>query len=95
MASLERRRSRRRDASGRVREVVRYRVRCRDAKGLQHSETASRLVDAERRKSEIEHELATTTWHDSAAETSCSGNGSSSGYRLDMTSERRHKPAWY
>jgi len=64
MASVERRRSRRRDASGRVREVVRYRVRYRDARGLQHSETASRLVDAERRKSEIEHELATTTWHD-------------------------------
>lgn len=47
-----------------MREVVRYRVRYRDAKGLQHSETMARLVDAERRKSEIEHALATTTWHD-------------------------------
>ncbi len=64
MASIERRSGRRRDASGRVREVVRYRVRYRDARGVQHSEAATRLVDAERRRSEVEHQLATSTWHD-------------------------------
>ena len=64
MASIERREGRRRDASGRKREVVSYRVRYRDAKGQNHSETYPRLADAERRRSEIEHELATSTWHD-------------------------------
>lgn len=54
----------RRDSSGRTREVVRYRVRYRDAQGLQHSETANRLAEAERRRSEIEHAMATATWHD-------------------------------
>ncbi len=47
-----------------MKEVVRYRIRYRDAKGQHHSETKGRLVDAERRKSQIEHEMATTTWHD-------------------------------
>ncbi len=64
MSSIERRRGQRRDSNGRTREVVRYRVRYRDAKGLQHSETATRLADAERRRSEIEHEMTTGTWHD-------------------------------
>ncbi len=64
MAHIERRASERRDSNGRVKEVVRYRVRYRDAKGQHHSETAARRADAERRKSEIEHEMATTTWHD-------------------------------
>ena len=64
MASIERRRGRRRDASGRWREVVHYRVRYRDSRGQNHSETFPRLVDAERHRVEIEHELATSTWHD-------------------------------
>lgn len=64
MASIERRSGRRRDAGGRRRNVVRYRVRYRDARGAQHSETLTRFVDAERRRSEIEHELSTSTWHD-------------------------------
>ena len=64
MASIERRGGRRRDASGRVREVVRYRVRYRDARGVQHSEAATRLVDAERRRTEVERQLTTSTWHD-------------------------------
>ena len=64
MASIERRRGQRRDSNGRTREVVRYRVRYRDAKGLQHSETANRLAEAERRRSEIEHEIKTGNWHD-------------------------------
>jgi integrase len=64
MASIERRKRRRRDASGRKRDVVHYRIRYRDHLGVQHSETTTRLADAERRRSEIEHELATSTWHD-------------------------------
>lgn len=64
MAHIERRRMKRREASGRSREVVRYRVRYRDASGVQHSETKARLVDAERRKAEIEVELAHGTWRD-------------------------------
>ena len=64
MASIERRRGQRRDASGRLREVVHYRVRYRDARGRHHSETFPRLVDAERRRLEIAHELTTGTWHD-------------------------------
>ena len=64
MAHIERRRLKRRDASGRSREVVRYRVRYRDASGTQHSETKARLADAERRKAEIEVELAHGTWRD-------------------------------
>lgn len=47
-----------------MKEIVRYRVRYRDTKGRHHSETTPRLADAERRKSEIEHEMATATWHD-------------------------------
>ena len=43
---------------------MRYRVRYRDASGVQHSETKARLVDAERRKAEIEVELAHGTWRD-------------------------------
>jgi hypothetical protein len=36
----------------------------RDATGKHHSETKTRLVDAERRKAEIEVALATVTWRD-------------------------------
>jgi hypothetical protein len=39
-------------------------VRYRDATGKHHSETKTRLVDAERRKAEIEVALATATWRD-------------------------------
>ena len=38
-------------------------ARSRDPR-LGHSETASRLADAEQRRAEIEHELAASTWHD-------------------------------
>ena len=41
-----------------------YKVRYRDATGKHHSETQTRLVDAERRKAEIEVALATATWRD-------------------------------
>ena len=64
MAHIERRRIERRDASGRTRTVVHYKVRYRDATGRHHSETKTRLVDAERRKAEIEVALATATWRD-------------------------------
>jgi integrase len=62
VAYIERRRLRHRDASGRIRTVVHYKVRYRDASGKHHSETKTRLVDAERRKAEIEVALATATW---------------------------------
>ena len=58
VAHIERRRFQQRDASGRARTVVHYKVRYRDATGKHHSETKIRLVDAERRKAEIEVALA-------------------------------------
>jgi hypothetical protein len=61
VAHIERRRLQQRDASGRVRTVVHYKVRHRDATGKHHSETKTRLVDAERRNAEIEVALATAT----------------------------------
>ena len=64
MAHIERRRIQRRDSSGRLRVVTRYRVRYRDESGKQHCETKMRLVDAERRKAEIEVALAGGTWRD-------------------------------
>lgn len=64
MAYIERREVQRRDASGRVRKVMRYKVRYRDQDGKSHSETKDRLVDAERRKAEIELQLADGAWHD-------------------------------
>lgn len=64
MAYIERRSRKRRDATGRIREVVRYKVRYRDFNGRAHSETKSRRVDAERRKAEIELELAEGIWRD-------------------------------
>jgi integrase len=64
VAHIERRRLQQRDASGRIRTVVHYKVRYRDATGKHHSETKIRLVDAERRKAEIEVPLATATWRD-------------------------------
>jgi integrase len=64
VAHIERRRLRQQDASGRTRAVVHYKVRYRDASGKHHSETKTRLVDAERRKAEIEVALATATWRD-------------------------------
>ena len=50
VAHLERRRLRRRDASGRTRTVVHHKVRYRDATGKHHSETKTGLIDAERRR---------------------------------------------
>ena len=64
VAHIERRRLQQRDASGRSRTVVHYKVRYRDASGKHHSETKTRLFDAERRKAEIEIALATATWRD-------------------------------
>jgi hypothetical protein len=64
MAHIERRRVRRPDGFGRVRVVTRYRVRYRDESGRQHCETKMRLVDAERRKAEIDVALAGATWRD-------------------------------
>lgn len=64
MAHIERRESRRPDRDGRVRVKVRYKIRYRDHTGREHSETVLRRTDAERRKAEIEHELAHGRWHD-------------------------------
>ena len=64
MVSIDRRGLQQRDKSGRVRTVMRYKVRYRDRAGMPHSETKKRLVDAERRKAEIELELSGGTWHD-------------------------------
>lgn len=64
MAHIERRESQRRDALGRTRRTVRYRVRYRDPAGREHSETLIRRVDAERRKAEIELEMAGGSWRD-------------------------------
>ena len=46
------------------RPVVRYQVRYRDHAGKVHTETRRRLVDAERRKAELELELANGSWLD-------------------------------
>ena len=62
MAHIRRRRIQQRDSSGRLRVVTRYRVRYRDESGKQHGKTKMRLVDAERRKAEIEVALAGGTW---------------------------------
>jgi hypothetical protein len=67
VAHIERRRIQRRDSSGRLRVVTRYRVRYHDESGKQHCETKMRLVDAERRKAEIEVALAGGTWRDPPA----------------------------
>ena len=64
MAYIERRELQQQDKSGRVRTVIRYKVRYRDHAGKAHSETKRRLVDAERRKAEIELDLSQGSWHD-------------------------------
>lgn len=64
MTSIERRELQQRDKSGRVRTVTRYKIRYRDRSGKAHRETKRRLVDAERRKAEIELDLTGGTWHD-------------------------------
>ena len=64
MASIERHEAKRRDASGRLRKVTKYKVRYRDHDGRSHSETKDRMVDAERRKAEIELQLSDGAWHD-------------------------------
>lgn len=63
MAYIERRGVLVREPSGRVKKVTRYKVRHRDA-GRAHSEAKRRLVDAERRKAEIELDLANGAWRD-------------------------------
>jgi hypothetical protein len=64
MTSIERRELQQQDKSARVRTVVRDKIRYRDGAGRAHSETKRRLVDAERRRAEIELELSSGTWHD-------------------------------
>lgn len=64
MAHIERRVSERRDVDGRTRRTVRYKVRYRDSAGREHSETKTRRIDAERRKSEIEFEMVVGSWRD-------------------------------
>ena len=64
VAYIERRQLEQRDKSGRTRSVVRYKVRYRDAAGKPHSETKRRLVDAERRKAEIELDVGNGLWRD-------------------------------
>jgi integrase len=64
VAYIERREVQMREPSGRVKTVTRYKVRYRDHAGKAHSETKRRLVDAERRKAEIELDLANAAWRD-------------------------------
>lgn len=64
MAHVERRWLKQRDSSGRVRSVTRYRVRYRDWSGRHPVETFGRAVDAERRRAQIETELAGGVWRD-------------------------------
>lgn len=64
MASIERRETQRVGPDGRVRRMVRYKVRYRDHSGREHSETMARRVDAERRLAELEVQLATGAWRD-------------------------------
>ncbi len=64
MASIERHVLDQRDGPGRVRCVVRYKVRYRDPDGRAHSETFARRDDAERRRTEIEASLVSATWLD-------------------------------
>ena len=64
VAYIERREVAVREPSGRVKTVTRYKVRYRDHAGKAHSETKRRLVDAERRKAEIELDLADGPWRD-------------------------------
>jgi len=64
VAYIERRQLEQRDKSGRIKSVVRYKVGYRDAAGRPHGETKRRLVDAERRKAEIELDLANGLWRD-------------------------------
>ncbi|GAA3612761.1 tyrosine-type recombinase/integrase [Microlunatus ginsengisoli] len=64
MANIQRRTIQVKDSSGRVRTVTRYRVRYRDWAGVEHGETFKRAGDAERRKAQVETELAGGTWRD-------------------------------
>ena len=64
MASIERKRLIERDRGGRERTVVRHKIRYRDHAGREHSETKRRLVDAERRKAELEVQLSSGAWRD-------------------------------
>lgn len=64
MAHIQKRQVRVKDVSGRVRTATRYRVRYRDWAGSEHSETFNRAGDAERRKAQIETELAGGSWRD-------------------------------
>jgi integrase len=64
VAYIERRQLEQQDKSGRTRSIVRYKVRYRDAAGKPHSETKRRLIDAERRKAEIELDIGSQLWRD-------------------------------
>ena len=64
VAYIERRQFDHRLPSGAVKRNTRYQVRYRDNAGRRHCETRTKLVDAERRKAEIELELATDRWRD-------------------------------
>lgn len=64
MAFIERKQVERRERSGRIRIVPRYKLRYRDHAGKEHAETFGRLVDAERRRAEVETQLAGGTWRD-------------------------------
>jgi len=89
VAHIERRRIQRRDSSGRLRVVTRYRVRYRDESGKQHCETKMRLVDAKRRKAEIEVALAGGTWRDPRRGEMPLHEWLRSGYSPDMIFERQ------
>jgi hypothetical protein len=86
MAYIERRQLEQRDKSGRTKSVVRYKIRYRDAAGKPHSETKRRLVDAERRKAEIELEVGDGLWRDPVVVRSGLRSGPPIGSRPGMTS---------
>ena len=85
MAYIERRELLQRDKAGRTRKVIRYKVRYRDHAGKAHSETKRRSVDAERRKAEIELELANGSWRDPRRGEIRLARGRTSGSRPGMT----------
>lgn len=64
MAYIQKREIQERMPSGRLRTVKVYRVRYRDWAGVLQSETFRRAGDAERRKAQVETELASGTWRD-------------------------------
>jgi hypothetical protein len=93
VAYIQRRRIQERTPSGRLKSVVTYRVRYRDWSGRLQSETFRRAGDAERRKAQVENELASGTWRDPRRGEIRLTDWRRTGSGLDTTFEQRQKPA--